>query len=58
MKTDDEREQLRQVYQREEAGEKTFIPAKPKIDIYGADRVFRVCAYSCLHRKRRPAFIL
>lgn len=45
MKTDDEREQLRRVYQREEAGEKTFIPAKPKIDIYGADRVFRVCAY-------------
>lgn len=24
---------------------KTFIPAKPKIDIYGTERVFRVCAY-------------
>ena len=24
---------------------RTFIPAKPKIDIYGAERVFRVCAY-------------
>lgn len=24
---------------------RTFIPAKPKIDIYGAERIFRVCAY-------------
>jgi len=44
MKTD-ELEQLRRLYQREETGEKTFIPAKPKIDIYGQDRMFRVRAY-------------
>lgn len=25
--------------------DRTFIPAKPKIDIYGAERIFRVCAY-------------
>ena len=43
--TSDSRERLRQVYQREEAGEKTFIPAKPKVDIYSDGRVFRVCAY-------------
>lgn len=39
------KEQLRQVYQREEIGEKTFIPAKPKVDLYGEGHVFRVCAY-------------
>lgn len=26
-------------------GDRTFIPAKPKIDIYGSERIFRVCAY-------------
>ena len=41
----DERECLRQAYQREEPSAAKFIPAKPKIDIYGADKVFRVCAY-------------
>ena len=41
----DERECLRQAYQREEPSATKFIPAKPKIDIYGADKVFRVCAY-------------
>ena len=40
----DDRESLRQVYQREEATASKFIPAKPKIDING-DRLFRVCAY-------------
>ena len=25
--------------------DRTFIPAKPKIDIYGTERIFRVCAY-------------
>ena len=37
----DDRESLRQVYQREEATASKFIPAKPKIDING-DRLFRV----------------
>jgi len=45
VRTDNEREQLRQVYQREEVSAAAFIPAKPKIDIYGGDRIFRVCAY-------------
>ncbi len=26
-------------------GDKTFIPAKPKVDLYGEGHVFRVCAY-------------
>lgn len=39
------REVLRQVYQREDQGEKTFIPAKPKADLYGDNHVFRTCAY-------------
>ena len=42
---DNDREVLRQVYQREEPAAAKYIPAKPKIDIYGANRVFRVCAY-------------
>ena len=41
----EERESLRQVYQREESTASKFIPAKPKIDIYGSDKLFRVCAY-------------
>lgn len=45
MMSYDEREQLRQVYQREEQAAAKYIPAKPKIDIYGEDKVFRVCAY-------------
>ena len=39
------REELRQLYQREDAGEKTFIPAKPKVDLYGEAYPFRACAY-------------
>lgn len=39
------REQLRQVYQQEDTGEKTFIPAKPKVDLYGESYPFRTCAY-------------
>ena len=39
------RDDLRQVYQREEPNASKYIPAKPKIDIYGADKIFRVCAY-------------
>ena len=45
MRIDEDRERLRQVYQREELSATAFIPAKPKIDIYGEGRVFRVCAY-------------
>ena len=41
----DDRDSLRLAYQREEATASRFIPAKPKVDIYGADRFFRVCAY-------------
>ena len=44
MGTED-RELLRQAYQREESGAAKFIPAKPKINIYEGDRKFRVCAY-------------
>ena len=40
-----EREQLRQLYQKEDSGEKTFIPAKPKINPNERDRFFRTCAY-------------
>lgn len=36
------REELRQVYQREDTGEKKFIPAKPKADLYGAEHLYRV----------------
>lgn len=39
------REHLRQIYQREDTGEKTYIPAKPKINPNERDRFFRVCAY-------------
>ena len=40
MRIDEDRERLRQVYQREEISAAAFIPAKPKIDIYGEGRVF------------------
>ena len=39
------RESLRQIYRREDNGEKTFFPAKPKINPNEKDRLFRVCAY-------------
>ena len=45
MSTEGSREELRQVYQREDTGEKTFIPAKPKVDLYGETYPFRACAY-------------
>ena len=40
-----DREVQRQVYRQASIGEKLFIPAKPKDDIFGKDRQFRVCAY-------------
>ena len=42
---DTKREELRQIYQRQDSGEKTYIPAKPKVDLYGDGHKFRVCAY-------------
>ena len=39
------REQLRMAYQREDKSEKMFIPAKPKINPHERDRYFRACAY-------------
>ena len=34
-----------QIYRPSVQLEKTFIPARPKINIYESGRVFRVCAY-------------
>lgn len=39
------KEQLRRVYQQTDECEKTFIPAKPKVNLYGEGHMFRVCAY-------------
>ena len=39
------REELRKVYQTEDTGDKTFIPAKPKINPKENTGFFRVCAY-------------
>ena len=45
MQDNNNREQLRQIYQQEDGSEKTFIPARPKINPNEKDRFFRVCAY-------------
>lgn len=42
---DSSREALRQIYKKEDTSEKTFIPARPKINPNEKDRFFRVCAY-------------
>ncbi|MDE7192603.1 MAG: recombinase family protein [Oscillospiraceae bacterium] len=39
------KEESRQIYRREDTGEKTYIPAKPRISPYEKDKLFRVCAY-------------
>ena len=39
------KEQLRQIYQRVDDGNKKLIPAKPKADLYGEGHFYRVCAY-------------
>lgn len=39
------RERLRQIYQQEEQGQKTLIPARPKRSLNKEDQFFRVCAY-------------
>ncbi len=45
MQNIDSRELTRKVYLREDTSNKTFIPAKPKINPNERDRFFRVCAY-------------
>ena len=45
------KEQLRRVYQRVDESTKTFIPAKPKADLYGEGHIYRVCACSAWHWK-------
>ncbi len=40
-----DKEELRQIYRREDTSEKTYIPAKPMISPYEKDKPFRVCAY-------------
>ena len=45
MQDNGSREQPHLVYQRDGLEEKTFIPAKPKINPNEKDRFFRVCAY-------------
>jgi len=41
----EQREDLRRILQREDTSDKTFIPAKPKINPHEKDRYFRACAY-------------
>ena len=41
----EDREQLRQIYQQEDVGQRVLIPAKPKINPNEKDQLFRVCAY-------------
>lgn len=41
----EDKEKLRKLYQSEDAGDKVFIPAKPKINLDDQARTFRVCAY-------------
>ena len=45
MPNSSDREQLRKLYQQEDNSEKSFIPARSKIDPREMDRLFRVCAY-------------
>ena len=41
----EDREQLRQIYQQEDVGQRVLIPAKPRINPNEKDQLFRVCAY-------------
>ena len=45
MQKGSDREQLRKLYQQEDDSEKSYIPARAKIDPREKDRLFRVCAY-------------
>ena len=42
---DESKEQPGQAYQCGEAAASKFIPAKPKINLYGEGKTFRTCAY-------------
>lgn len=41
----DRREEIRKLYQSQGAGDKVYIPAKPKISLNDRNRIFRTCAY-------------
>ena len=45
MQDNNDREELRKLYRQEDDDDKTFIPAKPKINPNEKNRYFRVCAY-------------
>lgn len=45
MHTGNDREELRKIYQRSDNSEKTYLPAKPKINPNERDRLFKACAY-------------
>ena len=45
MQRKEQREGLRQIYQRTVDGNKTFIPAKEKLNLDDPNKVVRVCAY-------------
>ena len=41
----DRREEIGRMYQSQSAGDKVYIPAKPKISLNDQNRIFRTCAY-------------
>ena len=45
MQTANNRDELRQIYRREDNSQKTYIPAKPKINPNERNRFFNACAY-------------
>lgn len=45
MQSVDGKEQLRQIFRHEDATQKSYIPAKPKINLNEQNKLFRVCAY-------------
>ena len=45
MQKANNRDELRQIYRREDNSQKTYIPAKPKINPNERDRFFNACAY-------------
>lgn len=62
MPNTEEREKLKRIYQNvNEDVDKTFIPAKAKVSIYGEEHMFRVCAYcrvSTDNDEQLPSFVL
>ena len=45
MQSVDGKEHLRQIYRHEDPTQKSYIPAKPKINLNEQNKLFRVCAY-------------